>query len=543
MLRRALIAAVVCAAAGVLGTPAHAARPALPHSISTAHFVVHYTSDPTDTAYATMGQATTLAALAETAYATEVGWGFQAPLDDGDGKVDVYIQDLSGLEAVLAYASPDAAGTTSKGYIVFGVGGLDASDEGLTIAHELFHVIQYGTWASFATSDRWLVEGAAEWAAAKVYGFPASMVEATGPADLSLDCRDTVDGFQMCDPAAYVDGGYSRWPFLQSLAGRYGAGFLQSVFAQGATGLSAIDAVGAALNAKGGTLADAYGDWAVQQMSGGYGVPTLDAHAPTTYAAVSTGAKTGALPSISVPVDHLATRYLVLARGDGAADHPCFAATLSVTVTIPAGVTSRPFLYWNVKGSVPVPLTVVGNKASTTIPWDTCLWSGNVAYLALPNASTTVDAAAFVVEGSVTVDPNTPASATSAPDQDPVYGGVTPTSSAETPPAITVFGPLLLMVSAKSPTLRLIVESSGDGKVHTQLGSVDLGSPTLRAGNNDLRFKVPKTLLTALRRSAAAGNVLILTPLSPSGAVAGEAVTRHVAVAAAPAKHKAKKKK
>jgi hypothetical protein len=76
--------------------------------------------------------------------------------------------------------------------------------------------------------------------------------------------------------------------------------------------------------------------------------------------------------------------------------------------------------------------------------------------------------------------------------------------------------------------------------VHAQLGSVDLGSPAVRAGNNDLRFTIPKSLLSTLRTKAAAGNVLTLTPLSTSGAVSGTAVTRDVKVAAAP---KAKKKK
>jgi hypothetical protein len=93
--------------------------------------------------------------------------------------------------------------------------------------------------------------------------------------------------------------------------------------------------------------------------------------------------------------------------------------------------------------------------------------------------------------------------------------------------------------------LRLIVESSGDGVLHAVLGSVDLGSPTIRAGNNDLRFTVPKTLLTQLRRASSAANLLTLTPTSVSGATVGTAVSRQVAVIPAkqPAKKPAKHKK
>jgi hypothetical protein len=541
MLRRALIVAAVCAVAGLLGTPANAARPALPHSVSTTHFVVHYTSDPTDDSYANAPQALALASDAEHAYAAETGWGFSAPLDDGDGKVDIYLLDLSSLDGVLAYATTESNTPTATGYITYGIGSLGVPDQPLIIAHELFHVLQFATWGNPSASDAWLFEGSAEWAAAKVYDFPASKVAGVTNPDFPLDCRDSIGGFLGCDSDPYTDGGYSRWPFFQALAARYGASFLQTVLAKGATGMSATNALTAAIGAKGGTLSDVYGDWAMEQMIGSYGIPALDARVPTASPTVPTGVKTTALASFPVAVDHLSTRYIAFTRGDGAADHPCFAATLTVTVTVPSGVSSKPTLFWNVKGSAPVALAGSGSTLSATIPWDTCFWSKNAAYLALPNTTTTVDAAAFVVGGSVTVDPNTPAAATAPPDQAPVYGGTTTTPTADVVPAITLLGPLLLHVSADSPTLRLIVEASGEGKVHALLGSVDLGTPTLRAGNNDLRFTIPKSVLGTLRRSAAAGNVLSLTPLSPSGAATGTAVTRTVSVTA-PAKPKAKPK-
>lgn len=55
-------------------------------------------------------------------------------------------------------------------------------------------------------------------------------------------------------------------------------------------------------------------------------------------------------------------------------------------------------------------------------------------------------------------------------------------------------------------------------------------TPALRAGDDDLRFKLPKSFLSTLRRSSAAKNVLTLTPVAASGA-AGRAITRRVELA------------
>jgi hypothetical protein len=82
--------------------------------------------------------------------------------------------------------------------------------------------------------------------------------------------------------------------------------------------------------------------------------------------------------------------------------------------------------------------------------------------------------------------------------------------------------------------IRLLVESSGDGKLHATLGGIDLGSPTLRAGNNDVRLTLPAT---ALRRLSAANGLLTLTAISPLGTQTGASVTRHVTIAK-PAKKK-----
>lgn len=538
MLRTLITAAATLVLAGLLGAPANAARPVQPNSVSTAHFVVWYDPDPTQADYIDQTQATQLAAMAENAYSVEVGrWGYQPPVDDGDGKTDIYVLDFTPYQGVAGFAVPDGSGAPQSGSIWFAKSVVDTSWEQHTVAHELFHLIQFRYWAPSA-ADHWLLEGEAEWAGYKVDGY-AQTLGSTGPTDLSLDCFDAA-GLSKCAPDMYANGGYSRWSFYEYLAERFGPLFLKDTLVDAQSAGSALSGLQNAIAAKGGSLADVFGDFATRQMTGGWGISGLDGTAPDAAATFTGGTVTQSLGSQTVPVDHLAARYVTFTRGDGAADHPCFAATLAITVTIPAGTSARPTFYWNGTGSTPVQLAVNGSTATATVPWDTCFWASNQGYLSLPNASTSIDAAPFVVSASVTVDPNTPASATSAPAQSPVYGGVTDVSNASTPPAITVFGPLLLQVSSKSPTLRLIVQSSGDGAVHAMLGSVDLGSPAVRAGNNDLRFTLPAALLTSLRRSSAA-NVLTLTPVSANGQQSGTAVTRTVSVQAV-AKKKPKKK-
>lgn len=540
MLRRFLLVLGLCLAAGVLAAPTFAAPPPLPHTVTSSHFAVHFTSDPASPDYLSFTRSSDLAARFEKVYATEVGYGFPAPLDDGDGLVDVYVTTLSSSvlgQAVPTPAVPASAPGTSAAYILLSPAAVENVG---TIAHELFHAIQFATWVPTQVADTWLFEASAEWMGAKVDGYAASDMPMVGPSDIPLDCRDPLgDPQQWCDPDFYIEGGYSRWPFFQAVADRYGTTFVQSVLALGHGGMTAIGALGAAIAARGGTLGDVYGDWAVEQMTG-YGIGNLDKLGVTPYTSVATGT-TNISDSFDVTVDHLATRYAQFTRGDGAADHPCFAATLTITVKLPSGVTSRPFFYWSAKGSHPVALAIANGSAAAALPWDTCLWSADAGYLALPNAGGP-DTAPFKVTWQLTVDPNTPAAASAAPAQLPVYGGQTNVSNADVAPEISLFGPLLLKVSAASPTLRLIVESSGEGKVHATLGTLDLGTPALRPGNNDLRFTLPKSALASLRRRlSAAGNVLTLTPVSSSGAATGAAVTRTVTVTV-PAHKKTKKK-
>jgi hypothetical protein len=348
---------------------------------------------------------------------------------------------------------------------------------------------------------------------------------------MSLDCRDPF-GLAECNLTdTYLNNGYSRWPFFEYLAETYGNSFLTGVFAQGQAGAgSATAALAAALAAKGTTLAAAYNAWTTVQLTGAYTVVPLQTQKPTAYATIQTGSKTGALPVQRVSVNHLATRFLEYQRGDGDASEPCYSATLSLTVAMPAGTLSKPTFYWDGGGSSPVPLTVNGNTATATIPWDTCTRATGEAYLSLPNASTTIDAADFVVNATLTVDTTKPANAGAPPPPVSTWGQIVPVPTVQLAPSIYVYGPELLTVAPGDKQLRLIVQSSGDGSLQAAIGSTSLGSGTLRAGNNDLRFNLPASLLVALRRTADVSNTLTLTPVAPSGGNKGTAVMRQVLI-------------
>src|SRR3954467_15907678 len=100
LLRRLGLLAALPVGVGVLAGPAFAgARPALPFTIQTQHFLVHYTGDPTSAWAVTQTTAGDVGARAERAYAAEIADGF-APLMsdlayDADPRIDIYIGDTS----------------------------------------------------------------------------------------------------------------------------------------------------------------------------------------------------------------------------------------------------------------------------------------------------------------------------------------------------------------------------------------------------------------------------------------------------------------
>ena len=95
---------------------------------ASGHFLVHY-ADPTP-----VQSAAHVGEVLEAALARETGeWRWPAPVDDGDGKVDVYLFSQVGIEGA---ANPDPGPRPASGWMQFGA---DASDLGFRRHQLLVH--------------------------------------------------------------------------------------------------------------------------------------------------------------------------------------------------------------------------------------------------------------------------------------------------------------------------------------------------------------------------------------------------------------------
>jgi hypothetical protein len=322
---------------------------------------------------------------------------------------------------------------------------------------------------------------------------------------------------------------YPHWAFLTYAGERFGTSFVKDVVdrnvANGGVGsASSADALSDVLVAKGSSLSDAFNDWSVAHMTGAYQALGLKGSRPKTFfptTTITTGTKTGAIPTQKVGVSHLATRYVSFKRGTGTPSGQCYAATLNLSVTLPFGVAARPYFYWTGGGgTTAIPLAVAGATATLSVPWDTCTWASGEGLLSLPNSSRTFNGVDFVVSGSLTVDTKTLTTAT-APPLGTYTGPTVAAPLGDEAPSIALYGPETLRVSKKTRVVRIVVFSSGAGQLEAKLGASGLGLRSLRAGNNDLRFTLP---VSAVRRLAATGK-LTLTSISSSGE-RGTSVTR-----------------
>jgi hypothetical protein len=512
--------------------PPPSCAPPLPQTLSSAHFTVSYTGDPKSADYITESQAGEILASAERARDTYLALGFPAPQTGPSGvTTDIYVIDLSTFSL--------------SSYICFGTFDFNAGDVGkegmaYSLGFDVFEEIEYNVYFPPGAGDPWLTQGIAAWASWKALGYPAASTSALGPYEMSLDCYDATFGSAKCSKDLAQNLGGTRWPFYEYLTERFGSSFILDLLAAANTAGDSLAGLQNALVARGTTLAAEYSSFAAKLLYGGWTAPALNVVAPAmSGSAIKAGAATGDTPAQHFGVNHLATRFIEIDRGDGDGAHPCYAATLTVTVQIPAGITSQPVFYWGGGGSSPVALTLSGSTATTSVPWDTCLWTSK-GYLSLPNTSSTANGNDFVVSTHIDVNTALPATATPPPAPTSTYGPSV-NVPADVPPDITVLGPGLMRLSATAKQLRIIIQSNGEGSVRARLGSLDLGTRLLRPGGNDLRFTLPKGVLSRLRVSAST-NVITLTPVSADGTNVGTAVTQRVigATIKKPAKKKPK---
>ena len=509
--------AAVCAFAAprALSAAPPSCAPPEPRSVTGAHFIVNYSDDPQTAGNISQSQAGTILAAAERSYATYTGDGFPAPAVTGSGKTELNILDLSNLSAYYCNGSVDIDTTAVTGDMA-----------GYEIGIDVFAQIEYQIAPGGA--DNWLMNGAGAWASWRALGYPATAIADLGPFDMSLDCDSAVDKAN-CSQSGYENLGESRWPFYEYLAEKYGPLFMVNVFtaAAGASG-NGLAALQNAIAAKGSTLNAEYANFAAKLLSGGWAATTLNAAVIPVAGKIQTGITSSAIPTQTFGINHLATKFVEIDRGDGSNSHACYAATLTLNVQLAAGVTSQPTFYWSGGGGSALPLTVNGTTATATIPWDTCAWTNN-GYLSLPNTSL-VDGTSFVVSGTLAVDLSTPATSAVPPAPTSQYGTPVSADSFSAAPPVSALGPSTILLSQNATSLRVAVYSGGDGALNVTLGSLNLGTMKLAAGVNAQTFTLAAGVMSALGLAGANGLTLKLTPQSAGGTVSGDPITQKVAI-------------
>jgi hypothetical protein len=497
-------------------------------TLSSDHFMIHYSRadlDPTCTNFITQEQAGDLLGMFERAYTLyHSGMGYPAPVDDGDGKVDLSVDDLT--HGCIPYGAIPLTtpGPWDRWDAILAPAAAPGADDihlnqatGLTyhiVAHELFHLVED---AIAPGADPWLQEGTAEWAAVRA-DLAAGGVEAN--PDRTLDCVGAE-----CGDTEFDKNGYPGWMLFEYLAERYGDAKVRAVWDQAALsgpGTPGTTILAAVLPI---SLGDFFNDYTTARLTGNFTSPVLAGTLPTAWGILDVSETSGDVPGGPVAVNHLAVRYIALSHGSSSG--PCYEALLTIKVTIPAGVQSTPTYYANTKGATAQPLTVSGSSAAIAVPWNTCTGSPD-AYLSLPNDSLGLDGREFTVSGSLTVFKTKPATASEPPPGAHVIGSVISAPTTDPAPLLQVYAPEIVRVSARTRLLRLAVFSSGDGKLQALLGSLNLGTASLRTGNNDVRFVLPKQMFNALRTKSSS-NLLQLTSVSPSGSK-GATFTRRVLV-------------
>ena len=569
-----------------------------PATLDSQHFRVYYNRDDTNyaKAYITQEKAGEVLGMAERAYALYTSWGLATPSPqslppDSKSLIPISVDDF--CMPAISYANgvirgpgpapvvpdpafdidpnipgPDQIGSVSwcRWTAMMNPGTplnpmppgdgeihLDATT-GLgyhTIANKVFELFEWRADNQLAadtlsgvdsSNAHWLQEGTAEWAAFRAEDFLTATKDSFGEnSDRTADCVGTE-----CGNTDFDRAGYPSWVLFEYLTQRFGSSYqdpapVKSIVTNLGASASGAAAVQAYLGAT--TLEKFFNDFATARLTGNFAPATIKGFLPQTQASIPTGLVTATMPAAYVAVNHLGVRYVAIQHGDlSNVRAPCYSATLALTVTIPSDnggspIISTPYFYANTTTATAQSFSVSGSTASISVPWNTCAGSPD-AYVSLPNDSwnPAYDGREFKVVATQTVNLSSPASPSSPAPGTTFIGPVVAAPTTDPAPTLTIHAPELLRVNARDRLLRFIVFSSGSGKLRATLGSVQLGDAGLRAGNNDVRWKLPASLVTSLRRTAA-NNLLSLTSLSPSG-TAGTTTTRHVVIIAAKKKTK-----
>lgn len=326
---------------------ADTARPALPASVGSARFLLHY--DPATTS---PGDAAVRVTDFDEAYSRLVSGGggvpnagLRAPVNDaprgGDGRIDVYLMtpasrpDFEGGMIVgdrATYADPNVDSA-----FIYVTPGLRRSAFREIAAHELMHVIQL----AYLEGGSVLTESTADWAAEAAMPDVDPQANAFSTPFLPFTCAYGAWKGTACG------NGYPQWLFFQRLTERYGLGFIHRLWMRHRADCLCIPTDAMVRTIIDHAIADEPGDWtfatSYADSMAALWDPTrwtttaVDAiHATRGVPATTDVAVSRATPSLSAveTVDGAATRYLRVLHGGPSA--PGDRVRITVT-TPPAG--------------------------------------------------------------------------------------------------------------------------------------------------------------------------------------------------------------
>lgn len=262
---------MISGACAILGVApiARADRPALAGEASfgvpAGEILVHYATSGADAVPVADADGdgvpdfvATIATTAEQALAHFIKLGFRVPLSDGalggDGRIDIYLRDLTASDGNAGIDSCDAAHcigyiSAENDYAQFGYSSVL---EGIrsVVPHELFHLVQNAY--SSAQPSTW-TEGSAVWSVENLFGADNSDFERFLPSFLPRNYRP----FER-PPGGFGDSypyGAALWPYF--LEHRFGVATVVDAW-EASEHAVFLDAMDAAVRSAGSTIDDAW---------------------------------------------------------------------------------------------------------------------------------------------------------------------------------------------------------------------------------------------------------------------------------------------
>jgi hypothetical protein len=401
--RRLLTAFLAALALTAVPAPARAARNlgGVPTNLTeqavSQNFLVHYTSAPGDPNAIAPEAAQKLLVSAERALGdTKSRLELPQPMDDGDGRADVYVYGGTSRGPERGLVRADSTADRTTGWIAIPP---DATADMATVTHQVVHLQQL---ALYRPAGRVLAEGTATWAPLNLY--PDEVRSLPDQAQFFPD--DPVD---CTDPDVCSLPGYNAWRFFELLAERHGPQVIRAIYDRSRS-LGAkdhrshlIEALGDVLAERQTTIPATFAEYTAANLVGGYGLQPLARRrygATEPFDDLASGARTRRFRPRAVTLDHLSAAFYRLRSGSDAAGsggRRCRRGRLQVRIKGPADQEAP--LYWAPfrprRGKARAIELDAKGRGALDLPWSTC--GGREIGIALHNPSATVDDRTFTL--------------------------------------------------------------------------------------------------------------------------------------------------